>query len=333
MQRIVFVIGLVLLSTAIFSTVAVAQSECDQALVKATYGNFGSDHVDQRLASEVDENTWKEITHNGSANATIFGIGSGGGTYADFQNNIAARKNSFSQSLTHDQARNIMWTGLDPSSETVYSDCLNALVLINRGLHIVVKFATTSDITLNIVWKPEGIDPPTVNTIWTPPITQIDRTSLPTQVRQGANFVVIARPAAQQALVVNAAEGSAAIVLEPLPGILPPLPHPEYDRDYIYGIWCDGTYNVTYTQGRFHPSERPREGDPDELNIQVARVATGEVTENETYNYFFSKSDEFRLTKHRPNGVELNVHEIVDANTFQPYITVGPRAPFKRGRC
>jgi len=113
----------------------------------------------------------------------------------------------------------------------------------------------------------------------------------------------------------------------------PPMPsNPSYNRDYVYGAWCGGGYNVTYSLRRRSGEDRPREGDPDELEIRVERVANGEVTQDESYNYFFSGDNEFQLTKHRPSGVEVNIIKIIDQDTFQP-LGGGISDPLKRGKC
>ena len=135
-----------------------AQNDCAAALVKATYNSFSSDHVDQRLASFVTEGEYNEVKHDAGANATIFGIPIGA-NYDDFQRNAHQRATSYSTSLTHDQAQNIMWTGLDPHATSAYSECLKANVFSQRGLHVAVRAATANDVSIIVSWLPQGNDP------------------------------------------------------------------------------------------------------------------------------------------------------------------------------
>lgn len=128
-----------------------AQGSCDKALVESTYNKFSSDHLDWRLASQVTRNTYDEIKHDAGANAVIYGFPVGA-TYDDFQKRVTESSNTINTSLTHDQALNIMWTGLDPNASSAYSACLQANVLESRGLHTVVKSATNHDITLILRW-------------------------------------------------------------------------------------------------------------------------------------------------------------------------------------
>jgi len=168
-----------------------AQAECDSALVKATYKSFASDHTDSRLASEVTENTWNEISHNAGAHATIYGVPVGA-TWSDFTKRVSAMMKSEKHSLTHDQARNVMWTGLDPNGSNDYLACLNAGVLRSRGLHLVTKWATENDIAILARWVPQGADPATIDLTWSRP--RLGSVTLPTKLTAGEQVIVVPRP-------------------------------------------------------------------------------------------------------------------------------------------
>jgi hypothetical protein len=201
---------------------AYAQGPCDEALVKSTYNSFSSDHLDWRLASQVTEKTYDEIKHDAGANAVIYGFPVGA-TYDDFQKRVKESSNTFATSLTHDQALNIMWTGLDPNAPSVYSACLQAKVLASRGLHAVVKSATNKDIAIILRWVPQGSDPSSIKPTWVGITKDIDGNPLSKNLTQGQTVVVVGRPSVERTLAVNYPGFGDSITLEPLPPIPPPL--------------------------------------------------------------------------------------------------------------
>ena len=97
----------------LWSGFALAQAQCDAALVLSTYTSWDSSHVDWRLSTMVTKEGYDTIKHDTDANGTIYGIPVGA-NYDDFHNRVEQEMNSRHESLTTDQARNVMWTGLDP---------------------------------------------------------------------------------------------------------------------------------------------------------------------------------------------------------------------------
>src|SRR5579864_8162883 len=99
-----------------------AQQVCDAALIKSTYNSFTSDQTDWRLATLVSEKDYNEIKQDAGGNALIYGIPVGA-NYSDFQRNIHDKLQTHTESLSRNQIRNILWTGLDPNSPGAYHDC------------------------------------------------------------------------------------------------------------------------------------------------------------------------------------------------------------------
>jgi hypothetical protein len=189
--------------------------------VRSTYNQFDSQHVDWRLASHVSESAYEQIKHDAGGSAVIYGVPTGG-NYSDFQNRVSQYASDLNTSLSADQAVNVMWTGLDPSSPSAYSTCLNAQVLTSRGLHLVVNSATKSDIALTLSWLPRGNDPSNIGDLAWSPFPGI---KFPSTLISGETIVVIPRPAVQRTLAVNSSSTgfSDSIVLEPLQPPPPPI--------------------------------------------------------------------------------------------------------------
>jgi hypothetical protein len=82
-----------------------------------------------------------------------------GASYKDFQTNVRKALASSNSSLTHDQALNILWTGLDRNGVSAYSKCIDGVALSSFGLHLAVRYATTSDIAIIIKWVPSFSQP------------------------------------------------------------------------------------------------------------------------------------------------------------------------------
>jgi hypothetical protein len=197
-----------------------ASPTCEEALVRATYNHISSDHLDWRLALLVTQSEYDEIKHDAGANAVIYGIPVGA-TYDDFQKRIRTYQSSTNASLTHDQALNILWTGLDPNSPNAYSECLRTQVLSLGGLHLTVKSATASDIVLVATWRPEGKNAPlTIQPQWT--WLNASTTNLPKQLTSGQTTVVVQRPKQQKTLAVNYPGFGDSVTLDPLPPALKP---------------------------------------------------------------------------------------------------------------
>jgi hypothetical protein len=175
--------------------------------------------LDYRLATLVTETDYNEIKRDAGLNVVIYGVPVGA-SYGEYQKNVHDKLNSYKSSLTHDQAINILWTGLDPGANGRYRDCLNEHILAGRGLHLAVQFATASDITLLASWNPQGNDPATIGPKW---VYRGKRSTLPSELKQGFTTVVVPRPTVQQTLAINYPGFTGALILEPL-AKLPPLP-------------------------------------------------------------------------------------------------------------
>src|SRR5271157_4630351 len=112
-----------------------AQQVCDAALVKSTYNSFSSDQMDWRLATLVTEKDYNEIKQDAGGSAVIYGVPVGA-NYDEYRKNVTEKLASYHESLTRNQIKNILWTGLDPNAKSAYSECLQAQVFAARGLHM-----------------------------------------------------------------------------------------------------------------------------------------------------------------------------------------------------
>jgi hypothetical protein len=226
-----------LLSILISARAASPQSVCDAALIKSTYNSFSSDQMDWRLATLVSERDYNEIKQDAGANAVIYGVPVGA-TYSDFQKSVHDKLQTYNESLTRNQLRNILWTGLDPNSPGAYEECLKAQVFAARGLHMAVKFATKSDISLVVKWNPQGSDPANIPVTWN--WQGASAAPLPKSIQQGDTIVVVQRPKQERTLALNYKGFSDSVVLEPLEK-LPPLPptKPLVNTTEVY--WSDDT--------------------------------------------------------------------------------------------
>lgn len=214
----------ILLATRGFA-LAEGVSDCNKALILDTYQSFDSQHVDWRLADHVDQGTWNTITHNGSVTVPIYGVPSGG-SYSDFHNSVEKNIHDHSESLTLDQAHNVMWTGLGANGGEAYRDCLRTIEATGSGLHVAVKYATADQISLILQWAPVGSESNPV----TPSYKGITRDEsgnpLPSALAAGSTSIILKRPATERIFVVNVPGHSDQVVLEPLPPPPPPLHSP-----------------------------------------------------------------------------------------------------------
>jgi hypothetical protein len=188
-------------------------NDCDAALVMSTYNSFTSDHIDWRLAVLVTEKEYEQIKHDEGASAVIYGVPVGE-SYADFSSRVHEKQSVYHKSLSRDQSRNILWTGLDTNASSAYMKCLDAEIFARRGLHMAVKSATTTDIAVWVSWRPEQSDPSTISLNWT--LGGRGDPKLPQHVTQGVSVVVLPRPLKQQTLVANANGTGDSVTLEPL---------------------------------------------------------------------------------------------------------------------
>jgi hypothetical protein len=144
----------------------------------------------------------------------IYGIPVGA-SYSDFKSSVDKKIQDAHESLSFDQAANVMWTGLDPNSPSTYSDRLQAEVLTSRGLHLAVKSATETDIAVVVSCVPQGNDPQQAAVNWSP--AALPGAIFPSTVTQGSALIVVPRPNAQRTLAVNYPGFQASVVLEPYP--------------------------------------------------------------------------------------------------------------------
>jgi hypothetical protein len=133
MFKILFAVALVVLPT----TLAGAKENCDSALVVATYSDQSSYSSDWRLATFVSREAYNELKKGMSGNAVIYGVPVGA-SYDEYKRNIEKLTQSHKESLTINQARQILWRGLDAGAVNAYSKCLQTEVFLNPGLHMAV---------------------------------------------------------------------------------------------------------------------------------------------------------------------------------------------------
>jgi hypothetical protein len=269
---IIFTLAVVMLiEFCVPSLYAESVSACEGALVKSTYNRLSSDHLDWRLAQYVSENTYDEIKHDAGASAVIYGVPVGG-NYSDFKKSIENRVNSLRTSLSHDQALNIMWTGLDPNSVTTYSACIQSLVMSTSGLHMAVKSATARDIALTLRWVPRGSDPGTISVSWTGIRTDIDGKQLPPNVTQGDTTIIVARPQVRRQLAVNANGVSDVVTIEPIP------PPPPTVMPFAFALTAAGFTNKCSGRRQIPGTACGSEG------VSIYEGATGPLTHASTIN-------------------------------------------------
>jgi hypothetical protein len=188
--------------TANGGAIANGIKDCDDTLIKSTYRSIEKSHLDKRLAVTVTKSAYDEIKHDAGVNAIIYGVPVGA-SYDDFHQRADQEARSYQASLTNDQARNIMWTGLDPNSSTPYTACINAYVFTSRGLHLYVTSATDSDIALKVTWTPTGkLEHNTIKLKWTDPSVS---NTLPKSITRGDQIIVVSRPNKSKTLGVKAA--------------------------------------------------------------------------------------------------------------------------------
>jgi hypothetical protein len=191
--------------------------DCDAALVNATYSRVESQFIDWRLAELVDEGSYDSIKTEAGVTGAIYGVPVGA-NYGQFKENIKTNKRSSSKSFTSNTFRNVLWTGLDPSSVTAYSECLKSLA--QKNLFLVPRTATSTDISFELKYTVVGNSPNPLPVTWSG-IESKDN-PLPKEVIAGTTGIIIKRPVADSSLVVNGVGLSDTIVLTPMPAPIPP---------------------------------------------------------------------------------------------------------------
>jgi hypothetical protein len=147
-MRIFLGFGLWLLLT----THAVANSACDQALILETYSDKSSHSSDWRLATYMTDDTYTKVREKAKGSASIQGVPVGA-EYSKYRESIQNRTDRRNESLNINDARNILWTKLDPNSSGNYRACLEAEAKKQEGLHVSVIAATTASLTLSVFWN------------------------------------------------------------------------------------------------------------------------------------------------------------------------------------
>ena len=197
-----------------FADGTTAGSGCAEALVMASYSNISVEHSDWRIATYVTENEWNTAQLQAGANAVIYGVPVGA-SYSDFQQRVREKTDSYAESLTHDQAINIMWTGLDPSSGNAYSDCLKAKVFSQAGIHLAVDRATKEQVSILVNWIPSQSEKQTAKPLW----SWQGGGPFPESIPSGQTIVTLTRPQTAQIITVNYLGHADSLTIVPYPPI------------------------------------------------------------------------------------------------------------------
>lgn len=188
--------------------------DCDSALIKATYTLTESRFLDWRLAEKVSNEQYNEVKQSASAAVSIYGIPIGA-DYGEFRKNIDTYRYSKNASLTEETFRNVLWTGLNESSEKAYVACLHQAS--KKSLLLIPKTATTSDITFDLQYSVIGAAKNPLPVEWFGVIPK--GSHLPKKVVGGNNPVLIVRPKASSTLIVSGGGLTDNIIITPLPKI------------------------------------------------------------------------------------------------------------------
>jgi len=209
---------LVLMTTLPVAAQSPVQSNCDAALVRATYNLSNRVGLDWRLADLVTQETYSQIKSSAGAHAKIYNLPIGA-NYEDFRSRVESLKKEYKEQLTYDQKLNIAWSGLDPNAINAYHDCLNSQILMLSGLHAVVIGATDQDVSILIRWNVQGRLKTDVDWVG---LSSNMESLFPKSLLQGDKIVIVPRPAKRISVAGNApGYATQPVVLEPLP---PPPP-------------------------------------------------------------------------------------------------------------
>lgn len=220
------------------------RDDCSEALVMATYNRFDNSNLDWRLATYVTESAYDQVKKSAGANAVIYGTPVGA-NYSDYQSAAKSKSETYNESLTLNQATNIMWTGLDPSAGNAYRECLKAKIFSSKGLHLAVISATRSEVSVLVSWIPTGQGK--IKPLWTWAGTE----KFPKKLQPGDTGLVLKRPTQQQMLQVNFNGNQDTLIIEPYPATPTPATYVQMTTVETYRSpeqvgWSDG-FSSPYT--------------------------------------------------------------------------------------
>jgi hypothetical protein len=186
---------------------------CSEALVLDTYNESHTSLLDWRLASFVTEEEWTKIKNGAKLDAVIYDVPIGA-SYDEFQENIKKKTNSLQVSLNRQEATNVMWTGLDPSSSPNYQSCLKAR-FGQHGLHLMVNAATPTEVSVLASYNPTGPFNRSITPVWS--WSGQSAEALPKTLVAGETPTTLPRPKVAQLLTVTYLGSSDTIVITPFP--------------------------------------------------------------------------------------------------------------------
>ncbi|WP_156941285.1 hypothetical protein [Mesorhizobium sp. LSHC422A00] len=166
----------------------------------------------------MTEDVYNEQKTHAGANGMI-GKVPVGANYDDYKRNINSMKASHNESLSTAEANNLMWIGLGNGGATAYQACISALTASASGLHLTVRTATESDITLEVSWTPRGPNAPIrIRIEWdgAKPVSA----RLPDRISAGTAVVRVKRPSVTQSVTVQTEGDSDVVVLTPIPALI-----------------------------------------------------------------------------------------------------------------
>ncbi|SAK82343.1 F5/8 type C domain protein [Caballeronia calidae] len=199
--------------------------DCKSALVLSTYARTEDRFHDARMATHVSESEYSDIRRKAGGSAVIYGVPVGA-NYSDFNQRANARENSSGSSLTNTEAINVMWTGIDQTSQTAYADCLATLAATLPGIHLSVKSASATDVVILAHYVPVGSNPSSLHVKWS--AFEYSKTAFPDEIPAGQTLILLKRPSKSLQLVVNASAigSSDGVEINPLPLVVLPTPVP-----------------------------------------------------------------------------------------------------------
>lgn len=235
-----------------------ALAKCEEALVTSTMSTLEASDSNWQLAQLVDEQTYNSRKTSAGGSATIFGIPMGA-DYDQFRQNVSSRLNSTNSRWSSSQINNVLWTGLDPTSASAYSACLNSEIFNQNGLHAAVVGSGENNVLIRVRWYVPG-NLNTANVTWTEP--QIAGSMLESSFSQGDATISVPRPAATTVLAASyGGYTTAPLVLEPLPepGPLEPTLTENITRGLKFVVVIDPSADLSGLVSGWDYSEQGRQ--------------------------------------------------------------------------